>query len=181
MAEHQHISTEPEPAEESWYQRHKTKLAIGAGAVSLAAPVAFRQVGEMINAVVESAYWAGPVATATGATYIGGAAVMLGAAGSKIRNPFKIHQELSKLKKAQGTRAMRTGFLMNAGGAYGLAGVEIAAIINLPPSSWCLLAVPVTDAVLTTVRISGSWSLMKKTETGSQNPVSNICYDPEGI
>jgi len=146
----------------SWYQRHKVKLAVGAGAISLAAPVAFQQVEEMIDAVVESAHWAAPGMSVAFAAYAGGAALMLAAAGSKIRNPFKIHLEFSRLRKAQGSRTMQAGFLTNAAGAYGLGGIEFAAVLNLPPSSWGLLAIPAADLALTTVRVNGSLSLLKK-------------------
>ena len=154
---------------ESWYQRYKVKLAVGAGAISLAAPLAFNQFNEMVDAAKESAHWVAPGMTITFIAYTAGFAIQATAAGMKIKNPFKLREDPSMLSEAKGTPAMRTGFVMNAAGAYGLAGIETAAIMHLPPSSWGMLAYPIADMALTTVRLGGSWSLMEKSEKSNKS------------
>jgi len=152
---------------EGWLKRHKTKLAVGAAALSLALPLAFQPMSENKKLVTESGPWVATGLAASEAAWIGGAIIMLGAAGRKIRNPLKVRSSLDDIREVKGTDALRAGFAVHMTGAISQDAILAAAVLELPKASWGLMAIPAYFAASTGIRAVAMWPALKK--PGSSN------------
>lgn len=132
-------------------KRHKTKLAVGAAAVSLAATVAYNPLGEVTEDLVEASPWVGAGLVASEGMFIGGLAMMASSVGRSARNPFKIRGQLTEIcQKADDSLLFKSGFWVNTTGAVGSAAVIAGGIlIKMPPESYGLLSFSAMDLAVT--------------------------------
>ncbi|OGL25976.1 hypothetical protein A3E49_02485 [Candidatus Saccharibacteria bacterium RIFCSPHIGHO2_12_FULL_49_19] len=147
---------------ENWLKRHKTKMAVGAAALSLALPMAFQPMSENRKIATEAAPWVATGLVASEAVLLGGAAIMLAAAGSRIGNPLRIRGNLHRLKDANGTNAMRVGYAVHIAGAASWDAVLSVGVLELPKASWGLMAIPAYSVAITGVRAVALWPTLKK-------------------
>ena len=81
----------------SFLKRSKTKIAVGAAAVSVATTLALDPLGETTDKLVEAAPWVGGGVLASEALFIGGAAMMLAGVGDKIGNPLTMKHRVGEI------------------------------------------------------------------------------------
>lgn len=145
---------EPTPEDlekQSLWDKSKTKLLLGATAVSLAYTLAANPLGETKDSLVEVApYVAGGLAAGE-VLWIGGAALMLAAVGEKLKNPFKIRSKIPEIAtKANDSKMFKTGFYTNTTGAVGqFSVVSIGIVDKLPPHTWGVLGIALLDLSIT--------------------------------
>lgn len=139
-----------------WWHRNRMKVALGAVAVSTAATLAMSPLEETMDAIGDDV----PVAVAAGVgwvamegAWIGGAAMMIGAAGRRVRNPLRIRSQLQDIAKdANDSKTFKAGFWINTGAAVSQFAIPAAlAVSQLPPESWGILAPAVVDLGATVV------------------------------
>lgn len=130
----QTIGEEKSPSWLSWLNRHKVKLAIGAIVVG----TLFSPIGETVDELKHNAPWITGAALATEIGWLGGAAMMLAAAGKKIGNPFKLRSRWNEIKENPvDTALFKSGLYVNGASALALAGVVIGgSVTTLPAEAW---------------------------------------------
>jgi len=142
---------------EGWWQRSRVKIALGAVAVSTAATLMMSPLEETVEAIgddVPMAVAAGVGMVAMEAAWIGGAAMMVGAAGRRVaRNPLRIRSQLTDIAKdANESATFKAGFWINTGAAVSQFVIPTALVVSqLPPESWGILAPAVVDLGATVV------------------------------
>lgn len=132
-------------------RRHKTKIAVGAAAVSLGATLAYNPLGEVTEDLVEASPWVGAGLVASEGMFIGGLAMMATSVGSSARNPLKMRGQLDEIcQKADDSLLFKSGFWVNTTGAVGSAAVIAGGIlIKMPPESYGLLSFSAMDLAVT--------------------------------
>lgn len=132
--------------------RQKTKLCLGATAASVAATLIFEPFDGTKDQIVEAApYVVGGMAVSE-VMWLGGAAMMMGAVGSKIpANPLKLKDKIPEIsEKANRSKLFKAGFAVNVVGALGDFVVLSGAVVqNLPPHSWGILGFTLADLGVT--------------------------------
>lgn len=131
--------------------RHKTKLILGAAAISLTLTISLDPLGETKDKVIDAAPWVGGGILASEALWIGGAAMMLAAVGKTIKNPLKIRKQVPELaQKADSSKLFKAGFYINTTGAVGDFAVLSVGVMNkLPVHSWGVLGIALADLGIT--------------------------------
>lgn len=134
-------------AEKSFLSRHLNKILIGCAALSVGYTVVSDDLGDLKDDVVEAAPWIGTGVIASEVAFIGGLALMGASVGASIKNPLKLRQELPEMvSKANDSRLFKAGFWLNTSGAVGDFGVLSVGILKeMPPSSWGVLGLTLTD------------------------------------
>jgi hypothetical protein len=134
-----------------WIRRQKTKLIVGAAAVSAGVTLATDPLEDTKDRVFEAAPWVASGLLAGEVLWIGGAAMMLGAVGNKIGNPLKIKKKVPELAMhANNSMLFKSGFWINTGGAVAQTGVLVAGVTSeLPAKSWGILGLALADFALT--------------------------------
>lgn len=142
---------------EGWWKRSRVKIALGAVAVSTAATLMMSPLEETIDSIeddVPTAVAAGVGMVAMEAVWIGGAAMMVGAAGRRVaRNPLRIRSQLKDIAEdASKSKTFKAGFWINTGAAVSQFAIPTALVVSqLPPESWGILAPAVVDLGATVV------------------------------
>ncbi len=131
----------------NWLRRNKAKLLLGVAATSLAVTLATDKLGEVQEQVADAAPWVGAGVVASEALFIGGAAMMASSVGEKIGNPLTVKNRIPEIAKhANESTLFKTGFVTNTIGAVGDFAVISAGVVHeLPPQSWGVLGLTLTD------------------------------------
>lgn len=121
-----------------WVRRNAFKIGAGLFIGGTAVTVATNPLGHLEKDVAQVAPWAAGGVLATEAMWIGGAAMMAGAAGKKVGNPLTLKSRWGEISNdIVDSRAFRSGLAVNTLGALGTASVVIAgAATALPPETW---------------------------------------------
>ena len=130
-----------------WAGVQRTKIILGVAATSLAVTVTTNPVSELKDAVLDAAPWVAPGVLGSEVAFAAGAAMMLGAIGSKVGNPLKVKQRIPEIaERANSSALFKTGFWLNATGAVGDFGVISAGVLKeMPVSSYPLLSLTLLD------------------------------------
>jgi len=140
-----------------WWHRNRMRVALGAVAVSTAATLMMSPLEETVETIgddVPTAVAAGVGMVAMEAAWIGGAAMMVGAAGRRVmRNPLRIREQLKDVAQdANDSKTFKAGFWINTGAAVSQFAIPTALVVSqLPPESWGILAPAVVDLGATVV------------------------------
>ncbi len=131
--------------------RQKMKLCLGATTTSLAATALLDPMGNTKDKVMEAAPYVATGVVTSEVLWLGGAAMMLGAVGSKVGNPLKIKQRIPEIsEKANDSKLFKAGFAVNIAGALGDFVVLSAGVMTkLPPHSWGTLSFTLIDLGVT--------------------------------
>lgn len=136
----------------NFLNKQKTKICLGATAVSVATTLAFEPFDGTKDQVIEAApYVVGGMAVSE-AAWLTGAAMMLGAVGSKLpANPVKLKSKIPEIsEKANNSKLFKAGFAVNVAGALGDFFVLSGAVVqNLPVHSWGVLGFTLADLGVT--------------------------------
>lgn len=130
-----------------WAGVQRTKIVLGVAAASLAVTVTTNPVTELKDAVLDAAPWVAPGILGSEVAFAAGAAMMLGAIGSKVGNPLKVKERIPEIaERANNSALFKTGFWLNATGAVGDFGVISAGVLKeMPVSSYPLLSLTLLD------------------------------------
>ncbi|HET9518342.1 MAG TPA: hypothetical protein VFO77_11495 [Actinoplanes sp.] len=122
-------------------------IAIGSIAVTLLLAPAHTTFSEMARVLP----WVGVGLVGGEIAWIGGAAMMLTALGGRVRNPFKIRVEFSRVAaRAVNSRLFRLGFWTNTAGAIVQFVVPAVGVCwYLPYQLWGVLGIGVVDLAAT--------------------------------
>lgn len=131
----------------SWVRRHRTKLAIGATAASIAVTFLNTPFSETVHTLADEAPYLAGSMVALEAMWIGGAAMMLASTGKASKNPFKIKARIKEVAQhANDSMLFQSGFWINTSAAVGEFVVPTVAICTiLRPESWGILSLPLLD------------------------------------
>lgn len=132
--------------------RQKTKICLGATAVSVAATLALDPFEGTKEQVLEAAPYVVGGMAASEVAWLGGAAMMVGAIGSRVPlNPIKLKTKIPEIsEKANNSKLFKAGFGVNIAGALGDFVVLSGAVVqNLPPHSWGILGFTLADLGVT--------------------------------
>lgn len=157
-----------------WASRHKGKLALGAIATSTALTFAFNPTQEVKDRIVEAAPIIGVGIAGSEAMFVGGAAIMASAVGSKVGNPLKLKERLPEIcEKANDSLLFKSGFWINTVGAVGTAAFFSAGVLaKMPPESYGVLSFAGADLALTVAvrkaMLSGIRSNIQKESTDTK-------------
>ena len=129
---------ESQKIEESWVKQNMTKLCLGAFAVSTSISVGTGAGGEILEKTKDAAPELITALAASEAMWIGGAAIMLASAGSKIGNPLHIRSRWEEIKTSTYRgKGFKMGLHINTIGAVGTAGaIAGGAVATLPMETW---------------------------------------------
>lgn len=148
--------------------RQKTKICLGVTAASVASTLAFEPFDGTKDQIIEAAPYVVGGMAASEIAWLGGAAMMVGAVGSKIPiNPLKLKSKIPEIsEKANDSKLFKAGFAVNVVGALGDFAVLSGAVVqNLPPHSWGILGFTLVDLGVTlTVRKAMINGIKKNTQ-----------------
>jgi hypothetical protein len=149
-----------------WVQKRKLSLAVGASIVSLGVGVAVNPTEEVIHKVEEQAAWVVPTEVGLDASIGVGAAMMLAATGTAIKNPFKAKGYLKDLpERANNSLLFKSGFALSTAAALGWGSIAAGSIVAyLPPESWGALTFPVADLAATVALRRTIWQGIQQPE-----------------
>jgi hypothetical protein len=101
--------------------------------------------------LADAAKWVVPGVLVGEVAWIGGAAMMLAAVGSKIWNPFKIKKMMAEIaEKANDSKLFQAGFWVNTTAAVSQFGIITGGVVTeLPPRSWGLAGFGIVDLAAT--------------------------------
>lgn len=135
----------------NFFKKYKTKLVLGAAAVSLASTLVLDPLGDTTEKVMDAAPWVAGGVGVSEAMFIGGAAMMLASVGDKIGNPLSIKKRIPEIaEKANDSKLFKSGFWVNTTGAVGDFVVLSAGIgANMPPHTWGVLGLTLLDLSVT--------------------------------
>lgn len=131
----------------NWLHKRKTRLILGAAAVSTAVTLMYNPINELKDEVVEAAPWVGGGIVASEAAFCVGAAMMVASIGDKIGNPFKLKSRLPEIsQRANDSKLFKSGFWINAVGAVGDFVVLSAGVMkSMPIETYPILGLTLMD------------------------------------
>jgi hypothetical protein len=152
--------------ERLWNGIKRNKVAVAAGAITVASMVA-SPIGDTIKSLAETASYVGPGMIAAEAAWIGGAAMMLGAIGKKIINPLKIHKRFKEIPDAAAESTLfKSGLAINTVAAVAEFVIPTVAVTTkLPVESWGILSFAAVDLIATVALRKVIWNGMHRTKS----------------
>ncbi len=144
-------------------RRHKTKLIVGSAVAALGYQTITGSTDELLEDIRQAEPWVWKAWSTSVAAYIGSGVTMLAAAGSKVRNPFKIKNEMPLVaEKLRSSPVVKTSFGVNLASGIG-AGVFAAygIVETLPPSAWGSLFYPAADIYSTVAIRAAAYKYIK--------------------
>lgn len=136
----------------NFLRRQKTKICIGATALSVGATLALNPLEETTDQVIESLPYVATGIIGSEIAWMGGAAMMLSSVGSRIPlDPRKLKAKMPEIaEKANDSKLFKAGFAVNVAGALGDFVILSGGVVKtLPPHSWGVLGFTLLDLGVT--------------------------------
>ncbi len=153
-----------QPERISWLRKNYTNLLLGGLALGGLAYQVASPDKHIVSEIKQDA-WVGPAWLCTEAFWLGGAAMMATAVGTRVGNPLTLKKRFQEFKDEANQSALyRSGLVINTTGAVALGGVLVAGTLNLPESLWPTgLALVAADAASTVAIRAPLYASMAKT------------------
>lgn len=163
-------SAAPDPNAAPWLRRHKLGIATTVAGAATVGMLIGQPFAETIEQFKDAGIWAGAGVVGGEAGFIGGAALMVAAAGQRVGNPLHLRDRVRDLPgHLVHNPLFKAGFFVNAVGSVMTSATITAGIATEVPQAWPLAAVAVADVAATITTRKVIWGGLRE-EGGKVSP-----------